>query len=81
VRGGCLVVVNLKFPLSSVKVPLPEPFTVIDTADTDSFETLFLTLPLIVTCGKQEIEKTFAKKNVARQHRLIRMINRFGLLI
>jgi len=61
-----LVVDNLKFPLSSVKVPLPEPFTVIDTADTDSFETLFLILPLMVVCAKEVVQKIVAIISVAK---------------
>ncbi len=39
---------SLKLPLSSVVVPLPEPFTVTDTADRGSLS-VFLTLPFITT--------------------------------
>ena len=60
------MVVNLKIPLSSVNVPLVKPFIVIDTADTDSFEMLFFTVPVMVVCAKQLFEKMFAKKNITR---------------
>jgi hypothetical protein len=46
--SGC-VVVSLKFPLSSVKVPADEPLTVTLTAGTRSLLLELVTLPVIVT--------------------------------
>ncbi len=66
VRGRLLFTFNLKFPFPSVKVPLPEPLTIIDTADTSSPEELFFTFPLMVICEKAELEKILAMVNTIR---------------
>ena len=47
VAGYFMFPVNLKFPLSSVKVPMFDPFTTIVTAETFSLLLLF-TLPVMV---------------------------------
>jgi hypothetical protein len=49
VIGRDWVVVSLKFPLSSVKVPEVDPFIVTETAGTRSLLPAFVTLPVIVT--------------------------------
>ena len=48
VIGSFITVENLKFPLSSVKVPVELPFTVTDTAEIASLDLPFDTLPATV---------------------------------
>ena len=51
VRGSFSEVENLKFPLSSVNVPVEVPFTVTETAEIASFVLTFFTLPeTVVDC-------------------------------
>ena len=68
VIGKGSLVVNLKSPLSSVKVPAPEPLTVIETAGTGIPDELFFTEPLmIVFWPKAAIDKIFAVNNATQR--------------
>ena len=61
--AGKLLTVILKFPLSSVKVPLTAPLTVTETAPAPSLVLLFRTLPLMVIfCAMAAIVKILASK-------------------
>ena len=72
---GSLGTFNLKLPLSSVKVPCDEPFTVMETAGTFSAFDLLRTLPDNVTaCEKAAIEKIIEPKR-ANEKRMLFFIN------
>jgi hypothetical protein len=62
VRGGFWLVVNLKFPFSSVNVPCVVPFTETETAGTTSLLEPLRTFPEIVVgvCAKQAIDRRTA---------------------
>ena len=67
VNGGFWEVVKLKFPLSSVKVPMEVPLIVTDTAGTTSAFELFFTFPVTVTVWeKAAIEVNRANSIMAR---------------
>ena len=65
---GSFFTVNLKFPLSSLKVPMSSPLTITETAPDPSLVLLFLTLPLIVTlCAMAPTVMILANKNVTKK--------------
>jgi len=80
VKGSFSAVDNRKFPLSPVKVPEVPPFTVIETALTDSLVILFCTWPLKVVvapvCAMAPGEATNDNRNRAARakHRFISSI-------
>ena len=68
VNGSFCVVVILKFPLSSVKVPKVVPLIVTETAETTSLLLLFFTLPDTETdcCALATKAKMVAQNSIER---------------
>ena len=69
VKGGFWLVVNLKFPLSSVKVPELLPFMVTETAERASFDLLFVMLPVTVVNVWAIVRVEFRASNTNATHK------------
>jgi len=75
VIGKDLLVVSLKFPRESVKVPSVDPLITTDTALTASLVEAFFTIPLnVVDCAKETAEKNKSTMNKLREKGVIRFI-------
>ena len=71
---------SLKLPLSSVNVPVVVPLIVTETAETVSFDLLFLTLPdTVVDCCALTVIVKMAARSSKPDRRNLLIIANFGL--